>query len=233
MKTFSTIIIATAMAIGFASQAAQIITGSATLNVVYDVEIRSSSPTGVQPSDGQTIVGVISSSDIVRGLFHFDTSSLGIPSEATAITVDSISLTTPNSGVSLGGIDDLYVYEYAYDFVESSATWNNPDGVAGGDSTPGGSFNALAPLTYDDSGYSNLTYTSDFNTVIEDAILAGGTINLLLKDLGEASTGTGYVRYTEDGFTLAFDYQYEIPEPSTALLAGLGLMGACFRRRRR
>lgn len=134
--------------------------GAATLEttVLADTYIRNDSgPTTNWNSDadagGEFLVGSNGAVNNLRGLLRFDVTDIVSAVNATGggdfanLTIHSATLTLfEGRDVSVGGDSatiSVRVNDYGHSFVESAATWNDPDGVAGGDTTAGGTIGAL------------------------------------------------------------------------------------------
>jgi len=231
-----TTLLAAAM-LGFAVQA-----HGATVSffTIADTYLRQSTPTttGQSDTDNEVIVGSISGSPGVRGLIRFDLSAL---SALGTIQINSVSLIGTNRSVTNGAgtVGNISVFDYGFEFVENTATWNNPDG-AGGDTTAGGTLSSTLVATVNHSSsagaVANFSSESAFTTVVSSALSGDNTVNLLLKRTTETSSNN-YARFASrehsdnNPFELAIDYTV-VPEPSAALFGGFALLALVLRRRR-
>lgn len=194
---------------------------------------------------------------LINLFLRFDLAGLQAASGGQPVTINSVTLsitTTGSAGGASGGLPfTVGVHDYAGNFVEGTAngatqsgssTWNNPFGDSS-DTTPGGTTGTqLQSLSIGNVGI-NTTWTfstsTGFVSDVQGAYSPSGAsvVNYLLKEIdtgtdwatdqsflrivsGEASTGVKP--------TLTIDYTV-IPEPTAALLGGLGLL-AMLRRRR-
>lgn len=93
-------------------------------------------------------------------------------------------------------------------------------------------------INYDSAGADSIiaSFYDESATLVGSQTFSGLNIDANMGQIlvGTASQGNNnaFVDEIRYGTTLA-DVFTEIPEPSTAILAGLGLMGVCFRRRRK
>jgi len=218
---------------------------------------RANSPQDNDP-DFENIVGRVGS-DFMRILYEFDLSEITNQAGGFPVTIDSARLelvTRPEgSGSGQGGAFTIDLHDYSFDFVESAATWNDPDGDGSpgtGDTTAGGTLGALLG-SVDVSGTGvpggslvTLADSAAFRAAVADALAGpGDTLRLLMKTRSESGSGYRFIRFRDEMFGTAtdrpklvvgFSVGTIIPEPSTfliwSLLAGLGI-GVGWRRRRR
>ena len=197
-------------------------------------------------SDDETIVGF--SGTEMRPMFEFDLTEIETAAAGNPFTIDSVQLVVTSRGDNLGTTPlNLDLHEYEFPFVESLATWNNPDGVAGGDTTPGGTLGAILqslgvadPSAIGMGDTVTLADSAAFRTAVENALTAGdNTLRLLLR--GDATSGTKFIRFYDEtfgtrgfrpGLVVDFTVADVIPEPATLSLLGLGALLALRRRRR-
>lgn len=218
-----------------AAQAATIVT----LDVAADVGIRTSQATTNQ-NGNQVIVGNTAngSGERLHGLVRFDTSSIIVPAGQT-IDVTSVVLKTVNASSNGGGGGlTIEVYGYAYDFGETTATWNNPAGD-GSDGTPGGTTGLLLSSSGIDNAANktnSFSSSANFVSVVEAAVNGDDTVNLLLKrnTFSDSNTFTRFLG-DEDGVGFKLDVTYDlvsVPEPASLVSGLLGVTLLVGRRRR-
>ncbi len=194
------------------------------------------------PQDGdgdkENLVGFLTSSDEMRGLFEFDLSEIQAWSDEVA-HVELVLTTRPNQAGS--GSPTVAIHEYGFDFVEAAATWNDPAGD-GSDSTVGGTLGTLlASATFNatDQGLA-VTFedTPEFRAAVAAALNSPDqTLRLLAR---QTSSGNSYVRFQNEEFDWSGDLSgrpllivhMAVPEPSSLLLACLGLAAVGLIRRR-
>jgi len=223
------------------------------------VTIRSDIANGNQDNDPdfENIVGRVGS-DFMRVLHEFDLSEIASQAGGLPVTIDSARLelvTRPrDDGSGQGGAFTVDLLEYGFDFVESTATWNDPDGdgsAGTGDTTAGGTLGALlSSVAVSGSGISGnslvtLADSAAFRTAVANA-LAGGddTLRLLMKAQNESGSGNRFISFRDEVFATA-DYRPKlvvgftvssgvIPEPATmlAVFAGIAGLGGYVRKRK-
>jgi len=222
------------------------------------VTIRSDFPNTNQDNDPdfENIVGRVGS-DFMRVLYEFDLSEIAAQAGGLPVTIDSAQLelvTRPEgSGSGQGGAFTVDLHAYDFDFVESAATWNDPDGdgsAGTGDTTAGGTPGALlSSVGVSGTGTPGgslvtLADSAAFRTAVADALASPGeTLRLLMKAEDESGSGNRFIRFRDEVFGTAtdrpklvvgFSVTTVIPEPASlavwSLLAGLGI--AAVRRRR-
>lgn len=209
---------------GIDAHAATIVTNTVTLDVVADTYIASNLATTPQNGDVKLTVGYAGGTK--RALIRFDTSSITFPAGAV-LAVSSAVLKVTNTGT--GGLNDpdVGIYDYAYDFGETSATWNNPAGN-GSDSTAGGTIGTLlasiANLN-DDADVSHTFASSPaFQSVVETALAGDNTINLLVKRPNDSGTSNDYILFrnrelnASGYFQLMVTYELTLPPAGTVII---------------
>ena len=187
-----------------------------TLDVVSDTMIRDGS-SYVDVKLGTTdknrmLVGQVKISGVgkaMRGLIGFDTSSISVSAGYSA----SVTGVTLAGTIANGGSTSINLHKYGYNFDDANATWNNPDGVAGGDTTPGGDYDTTV-LANSSSGTFNLN--NDGLTAVQSAVNADEAINFLLKrpSISNSSDYTDF-KTLEDGsgfFKLSVTYDLVLVE---------------------
>ncbi|MDT8389124.1 MAG: DNRLRE domain-containing protein [Lentisphaeria bacterium] len=189
--------------------------------------------------DNELIVGYAGA--IQRTFIRFDTSPISLPGNTIVTVTSSVLRVTNRNGANGSSDPNVGVYDYAYDFGETTSTWNNPAGD--GSDVAGGTAGTLLTFINNLNDTQNVSHifpsSAEFNSVVEAAITGDGTINLLLKRTNDTGTSNDFVRFRDRDNATGFfqlDVTYDlvaIPEPSTIALAGLGLAGVCLRRRRR
>ncbi len=187
----------------------------------------------------------------LRGLYQFDVSAIASDVNTLGggnfanLTINSVTLTLfERRGLTQSFQID--VYSYGFNFNEATATWNNPAGD-GSDLTVGGTFGSLltsGAVAFTATTADNESFTfidsAAFRNALFNAAQGDGSLELMLDRTGSPAAGqTGFLSFSSDeqgggtGLrrpTLSFDYSV-VPEPSAALLGGLGLI-ALLRRRR-
>ncbi len=154
--------------------------------------------------DYENIVGRIGS-DFMRGMFEFDLTEL----DAHGVFPESVDfqMTTRDGSGGQGGNPLLVnLYQYDSDFVETAATWNDPDGdgdPATGDTTPGGSLgNILAQVSLNpaDQGAQVIFANNSALTSAVNSALASGdkTLRLLATRAAEGGSGNHFARFADD-----------------------------------
>lgn len=182
---------------------------------------------------GEFLVGSNSGVNNLRGLLRFDVTDIVNAVNATGggdfanLTINSVTLTLfEGRDVSAGGDSatvNVRVNDYGYPFVETAATWNDPDGVAGGDATAGGTIGMLLGSqvigwTSSPSANSNESATitldaSSFRTSVANHI--GNAVNFIL-DTNTASGSTVSFQSnlpagTDRDAKLTIDYTVTVP----------------------
>lgn len=213
-----------------------------TLDVVADTYLYSldADANNNGDTDNEIIVGVNNpgSGGQFHGLIRFDTSTISVPVGFT-INVTGVTLNTLNRNAAGGGSNlTIQVYDYGFEFGETTATWNNPAGNAA-DSTAGGTegtFLTSSSVSTGANDTNSFDSSAAFISVVENAIGGDNTVNLLLKRSSVADTNS-FTRFLslrsgDPGFELVVDYDLiAVPEPATALLGGLGVLLLLRRRR--
>lgn len=204
-----------------------------------DTYLRESASSTNFGSADQMLVGNVTN-DRFHGLLRFDLANVtALGTLNVDYTIDSVSLTGAAESAGSGLDFNLELYEYGFDFVETSATWASP---ATGDATVGGTFGGTALSTVNIANGATFPQTivfadtAAFQTSIENA-LADGSINFLLRR--DITTGARFMRFQQDDgtnlapFDLTINYTL-VPEPSAyALLSGMLALGWIMGRRRR
>ncbi len=257
MKKTSLILAAAALAGASVAPAATVLSTNSIYirndGVAGNTTPNAASPDANQNTDGdiEDIVGWNATTGELRGLYQFDVSTIVNDVNTTGggnfanLTINSVTLTLFERRERLATSFQIDVYSYGFNFNEATATWNDPDGVAGGDATAGGTFGTLltsGTVSFGTAGADNDSFTfadsPDFRTALFSAAAGDGSLELILDRPG-ATTGSSFLSFSSDeqgggaGLrrpTLTFDYTV-VPEPSVALLGGLGLI-ALLRRRR-
>ena len=197
-------------------------------------------------SDFENLVGRVGSSGM-RTLFEFDLTQIETRTGGGPVTINSVELNlvtrARDDGSGQGGSFTADLHEYDFDFIESGATWNDPDGGAAvNDPTAGGTLGTvLVSMTIDPSipGGSTITFgdSAAFRTAVLNA-LAGddNTLRLLLKMRNESGAGNNFISVRDEVFATAADRPElvvdAVPEPGTLALVVLGGLAAMRRRRR-
>lgn len=209
------------------------------LNAAADVGVRSGQPTTNQ-NGGEVIVGntASGSGERLHGLVRFVTSSIVVPVDQS-VNVTSVVLNTLNAATNGGGPGlTIEVYDYAFDFGETTATWNNPAGN-GSDSTPGGTTGLLlssASINNSANATNSFGSSANFISIVEAAINGDDTVNLLLQRNTFTDSNT-FTRFLGDeagtGFELEVTYELvPVPEPTSGVIALVGLGVLAFLKRR-
>ena len=211
--------------------------------------IRSTDPNGNQNGDPdlELIVGTTQTGDVIRSLLEFDVSAIPVTNQ-----IDSVSLvltTHSNTGLDNGGEpgDPTFnVYSYGFDIDETTATWNAPD--SGASDVAGGTLGTLltsASFDVTNTGVA-VTFgdTAPFRSAIANALAIDGFLRLIVAKSDESTVSTHeFARFAADSFGTAGDRPEllvthsvvpdVVPEPSTATLTVLGLLGLGLLRLRR
>lgn len=203
------------------------VSNAATISTSDEGRLRLSDSTYIGNAAGRSIRGGDNASNIVfEGFIIFDTSSV-ISSNVTATLIFGI-------GEVLGAPGDLEVYgvSSSVGFDSVADTQTEIDAVI----ADGGIL--LHTLSSPGTGIQNL----DVSSFIDSERNGGNdVVGFLYKATSIVANSTQDV-YTiyDSNDTEVENFTTEplleltvIPEPSTAILAGLGLMGVCFRRRRK
>ena len=210
---------------------------------------RATSPQDDDPGD-ENIIGRVGSS-AMRGMFEFDLSEI----EAQGRTPTGVQLVMTTLGTDDGqGPDPLTVdlYQYGFDFVEGSATWNDPDGdgnPATGDTTPGGTFgSALTAASFNPVPRDQVITFGDTAAFLDavNAALASpdNTLRLIARASSESGSGNHFVRFLDETIAapqgrpeliVTLAPVSVIPEPATMCAVGLALagLGGYVKRRKR
>ncbi len=215
-----------------------------TLDVVADTYLTTAAPDTPQYNDpdDEVIVGntASGSGQAYHGLIRFDTSSVVVPIGQT-IDVTSVILSTLNRNTAGGGSSlTINVYEYGFDFAETTATWNDPAGN-GDDPSAGGALGTLftsASVTTGANDTNAFVSSTAFATAVESAVLGDDTVNLLLtrNTFIDSNTFTRFLSLDSGspGFQLEVTYDLvPVPEPSGLLLLAAGAVGGVAARRLR
>jgi len=136
----------------------------------------------------------VGASDVIRGLFKFDVSS--IPS-SHVIDEASLALTT-HTTVGNGGDNTFNLYAYGYDFDETNATWNTP----GVEAPAGGSTNGtlLASATFDTTVAGQEVIFGDaaaLRVAVAAALAGDGFVRMILANADESVT-SNYAVFWDD-----------------------------------
>jgi len=182
--------------------------------------------------DRELIVGWTADPDELRTLLEFDVSAIPASDQ-----IDSVSLVlrTESSPTGLGGEITINMYEYGFDVDESIATWNAP---GAGDGTPGGTLGTLlnsATFAATAAGLDvTFSDTAAFQAAVSNALASDGLLRLLLTRSDSSGTGHRFARF-DDETVATLGHRPEllvthsssnvVPEPSSATLALLGLLG--------
>jgi len=181
--------------------------------------------------DDETIVGWAGSE--MRPMFEFDLTQIETEAGGNPFTIDSVRLVLTSRGANQGATTlNLDLHEYGFAFVESAATWNDPDGDGGagtGDTTAGGTLGttlstlAVAnPSAISDGNTLTLANSAAFRTAVTNALNAGdNTLRLVLK--GDVTAGGNrFIRLydetvaaTDSRPELVVDYTVTLPSGST------------------
>ena len=163
----------------------------------------------------------------------------------TGATINSATVTftiRENDGASQNTTITLNLHQLTSSFTNDGVTWTSRNGTNNW-TNPGGDFGGVLssasgnPSTIG-AGNTMAFSSASLATAVDGAV--GGTLNLLLKSDVENTTARNLFRFASSrntegdpdysGPVLTIDYT-PIPEPSAALLGGLGLL-ALLRRRR-
>ncbi|MDT8389959.1 MAG: PEP-CTERM sorting domain-containing protein [Lentisphaeria bacterium] len=198
-----------------------------------------SSGLGGEVSAGTAVVGGIPAAYLVFNTAIDLTSGLSGTFDFQLLSVGS----RDDGGIILGDVADGYDHDgstgTAGEFLYANLTEYAPNSSSlhNGAATPLASGQGIVN---DTTWYrATVTWTPTSGLTGDFSL----TVNNFTSDLFTMAT-TGFTFDSANGFigfgsvndSIRFDnviFSSEIPEPSTAILAGLGLMGACFRRRRR
>ncbi|MFM2241589.1 MAG: hypothetical protein RLZ97_444, partial [Verrucomicrobiota bacterium] len=137
----------------FLATAASLCAATLETTVTADTYIRNDSGPAINwdsdaDAGGEFLVGSNSAINNLRGLLRFDVSDIVNAVNASGggdfanLTINSVTLTLYEGRDNSVGGDavtvNVRVNDYGYSFVEAGATWNDTDGMAGGDATAGG-----------------------------------------------------------------------------------------------
>ena len=168
--------------------------------------IRSDNPSSKNNNQNRLLAGMISAGRVDRILLEFDLNTLVNGYD----TIDGVtlSLTTLDPGGSAASTQtaNFDIFKYDYDLNEANSTWNNPDGLVGGDTTAGGTYDSSNRLAYfsdvktsDDfnTTYQSTEESSSFSAAVVSALNDDGILRLLLKgdyevwdtDIGKSMRG--------------------------------------------
>ena len=209
-------------------------------HVSYDFRSNDSSSNVALLAIGNQVGGV----GLVRGLLGYDLGSIPAGS-----TIDSITLTvTAVSGNAVGTINLHQVTpngSLTNVISENQAKWINWQGTAPTAtawSNPGGDYGGILATTTVSSVVDGATHTfgtsSSFIAAAQAALDANTPLQMLLiAPDSEAAGSTTLVRFgSDDHATPAYrpllTINYTVPEPSSAVLMGLGFLALCGRRKR-
>lgn len=209
------------------------------LTSVADTSLRNDGggPNTNYGSNTQLLVG--SNVGALNNLLRFDLSSIGPGETVTSVTLNLHTSTTQSGS---GGSVNIALYSYGFNFVEGSATWNNPTGT-GSDATPGGTFGTQLSTVSSVSTSANQTFSfasgAAFISAVQSA-LGTSTFNLLMSENGGLATDQNFLRIDSKDFggatvpTLVVTTA-AVPEPSTYGFLGAGVLAgvAMIRRRRK
>lgn len=192
---------------------------------------------------------------LINLLLRFDLAGLQTAAGGQSVTINSVTLTltTATAGGSGGGLPfTVGIHDYAGNFVEGTAngtaqsgssTWNDPMGN-GSDTTLGGTAGTqLQTLSITSVAASTTWVFSSSSGLVSDlqgAYTTSGAsvVNYLLTETntgGDWNTDQTFIRVlsgenASSRPTLTIDYTV-VPEPTTALLGSLSLLGMLRRRR--
>jgi hypothetical protein len=204
------------------------------LNLEADTYIRSTSATSNFGTSNPILVGTTGTSgDRMHGLLRFNfTPITALLAPGETINISSAQLVTTNSGTAGGGTPTLVLYSYGFNFIESGtggATWNSP---SSGDTTAGGTLGtSLTSAAVNTSANATNTFntTTAFVNAVQSAFDGSNDLNLIMAR-NSTATGNQFTRFAQGGFALQVTYDI-VPEPSAALLGGLGTLLLLRRRR--
>ncbi len=211
------------------------------------VHIRSNQPTTNQNGAGQIIIGLAATgNERLRGLFEFDVSAIAASDQIDSVSLDLTTLSSSagiNNVGGAGALTTFNVYEYGFDFDETTATWNAP---AAGDVAGGTLGTLLTSASFDvEITDQKITFddTAAFRTAVSDALAGDGFLRLILANNDETNLGShDFARFADETAAAASRPRLlvthssvvnVIPEPSSLVLWALAVLGlACFGRRR-
>ncbi len=230
-----TAIVLIALAVSTSSNAAML-----AVSPTVDTLLRSGTTGADNGASAAILVGEVSTSDEMRGIFSFDLSSPLL----VGATINSISLRLVGErldGGSSGSMGNMTVglHEVSSTFT-SSANWNFRIPPTSPWVTAGGDFGSVLATVTDNSATFTAgtvhTYSSAALTTA-GAANVGGTFSLLARNQAVDNTRSIFF-YTsnEDGTeadrpSLVIDFT-PVPEPSSAFLLGLGCLALILRRRK-